>query len=57
MQVQQNKERLSGACFPTHRKERDGMGTQFHPDGLARPVRVWSHPIEGAGKFPVDCPV
>jgi hypothetical protein len=22
---------LQSTCFPTHRKERDGWGTQFHP--------------------------
>src|SRR5271157_4217953 len=31
MQVQQNKERLLSVCSPTHRKVRDGWGTQFHP--------------------------
>jgi hypothetical protein len=25
------KERLRSVCSPTHRKERDGWGTQFHP--------------------------
>jgi hypothetical protein len=25
-------------CFPTHRKERDGWGTQFHPLWVAKVV-------------------